>query len=99
MEDDWLNDSIYTKQAYDDFLKSYSKPKKELNTISNKFFIYAVTKTSVKRYFVNNDCILPLYGKVDTIIRTSTNQKCVFLDNGTSFLWEDIDELTQNLEA
>jgi hypothetical protein len=81
-----------------DYVTTYEPKENNMNEtkMNDKFFIYTITKTSVKRYFVTNDHILPLYKKVDTIIRTSTNQKCIFLNDGTSFLWEDIDELTQN---
>jgi len=78
--------------------KDYEPIQPKETKMNDKFFIYAITNSSVKKYFVTNDQLLSFYQVADIIIRPSTNQKCIFLDNGVSFLWEDINELSQNLD-
>jgi hypothetical protein len=59
--------------------------------MNEKFFIYAITDSSVKKYYLSGQQLLSFY-KEARVIRIATNQECVFLDNGTRYLWVDIDE-------
>jgi len=59
--------------------------------MNEKFFIYAITDSSIKKYYLSGHQLLSFY-KEARVIRIATNQECVFSDNGTRYLWVDIDE-------